>query len=252
MFPNGNRTINLKFKVEDLKSLINEKTKLIVINFPHNPTGALISNEDLNEIVGLAREKGITIFSDEMYRFMEYNKADRLPSVCDLYENAISLFGLSKTFGLPGLRIGWLTTRNTKFMRELVTFKDYTTICNNAPGEKLGTIALQNKDKLIERSLSIIDKNLVLIEDFAERNKNWFIWKAPKAGSIAFPELRIEDTVMNFCQDLVKKKGVMLLPHEVYDFSRAHVRIGFGRKNFGDALSNFEEFCTERSELVKL
>lgn len=236
---------NLKFQIQDLKSLVTDKTKLIVINFPHNPTGASINKDELNEIVELARNKNITIFSDEMYRFMEYDESDRLPSVCDLYENAISLFGLSKTFGLPGLRMGWLTTRNSHFMQALITFKDYTTICNSAPGEKLGTIALQNKNALIQRSLQVIQGNLAVLEPFAQRHKEWFIWQTPKAGSIAFPALKIKGTVMDFCQDLVKKKGVMLLPHDVYDFSRNHVRIGFGRKNLPDVLKVFEEFVKE-------
>lgn len=237
---------HLKFQIQDLKSLVTDKTKLIVINFPHNPTGAVISKKELNEIVALARNKNITIFSDEMYRFMEYDERDRLPSVCDLYENAISLFGLSKTFGLPGLRMGWLTTRNDHFMQALIAFKDYTTICNNAPGEKLGTIALQNKYALIQRSLHVIHSNLTVLEAFAQRQKEWFIWQTPKAGSIAFPELKIKGTVMDFCQDLVKKKGVMLLPHDVYDFSRNHVRIGFGRKNLPDVLKVFEDFVKEK------
>jgi len=178
---------------------------------------------------------------------MEYDEKDRLPSVSDLYENAISLFGLSKTFGLPGLRMGWLTTRNKKIMQDLITFKDYTTICNNAPGEKLGTIALQNKDKLIQRSLNIIQANLLLLEGFSQRHKEWFLWKTPKAGSIAFPELKIKDSVMDFCQELVKEKGVMLLPHDVYDFSRNHVRIGFGRKNLPEVLRVFEDYLTENN-----
>ena len=237
---------NLKFQIQDLKSLVTSKTKLIVINFPHNPTGALISKTELNEIIEWAREKNIFIFSDEMYRFMEYDAADRLPSVSDLYENSISLFGLSKTFGLPGLRIGWLTTRNKRIMEQLVNFKDYTTICNNAPGEKLGTIALQHKEKLIERSLGIIEGNLKLIDDFTNRNSKWFIWKTPRAGSIAFPELKLDEPLMGFCEDLVKKKGVMLLPNEVYDFSRKHVRIGFGRKTLPEVLQVFEDYAVER------
>lgn len=237
---------DLEFQIQDLQSLVTNKTKLIVINFPHNPTGRTISAESLNQIVDLARQKGITIFSDEMYRFMEYDITDRLPSFCDLYENAISLFGLSKTFGLPGLRIGWLTTRNKKLMEALITFKDYTTICNNAPGEKLAIIALENKRQLIERSLEIIKSNLSLLEAFAQVNKNWFVWKSPKAGSIAFPELIINETIMEFCQDLVKKKGVMLLPHDVYDFERPHVRVGFGRKNLPEVLNVFEEYVKEK------
>lgn len=238
--------VNLEFYFDDLAALVKDTTKVIVINFPHNPTGATISTDTLQQIINLAREKGITIFSDEMYRLMEHKVDDRLPSISDLYENSISLFGLSKTFGLPGLRIGWLTTQNKKFMRSFTEFKDYTTICNNAPGEYLGIIALQNKQALIDRSLQIIRTNLNLLESFAERHQDWFLWKTPKAGSIAFPALRIDIKVEDFCKDLVNKKGVMLLPHTVYDFDRPHVRIGFGRKNFPQALRFFEQFIEER------
>ncbi len=238
---------NLEFNIEGLKSLIEDTTKLIVINFPHNPTGATVTKDALQQLVDVAREKGITIFSDEMYRFMEYDVNDRLPSVSDLYENSISLFGLSKTFGLPGLRIGWLTTQNKKFMEQLVSFKDYTTICNNAPGEHLGIIALQNKQKLIDRSLNLIQSNLKLIESFAARHKDWFLWTTPKGGSIAFPALRIKGSVFDFCQELIENKGVMLLPHTVYDFDRPHVRIGFGRKNLPEVLRVFEEFVNRKA-----
>ena len=233
---------NLKFVVDDLRSLITDKTKLIVINFPHNPTGATMPLDELKEIIALADARGIVIFSDEMYRLMEYEETDRLPSVSDLYENAVSLFGLSKTFGLPGLRIGWLTTQNKSIYHALASFKDYTTICNNAPGENLGIIALQNKTLLANRSLGIIRKNLAVLESFASRHAGWFLWQAPKAGSIAFPELKIKGSVTELCQDLFQATGIMLLPHSVYDFNRPHVRFGFGRSNFSEALGAFEKY----------
>ena len=236
---------NLNFQVGDLQQLIRPNTKLLVINFPHNPTGSLLANDELVQVIELARKNNITIFSDEMYRFMEYDEGNRLSSVSDLYENSISLFGLSKTFGLPGLRLGWLTTRNQEFMQRLITFKDYTTICNNALSEKLGIIALQQKEAVIARSLSIIQTNLAEIESFAKQNSSWFKWRTPKAGSIAFPKLDIQGSVMDFCQDLVNKKGVMLLPHNVYDFSRPHVRIGFGRKNLPEVLDVFNSYVKD-------
>ena len=119
---------NMCFKLDDLLGLITEKTKLIVINFPHNPTGETITADELNQIISIAREKNIVIFSDEMYRLLEYDVRDRLPSVCEIYENGISLFGLSKTFALPGLRIGWLVTRNKDILADIAAYKDYTTL----------------------------------------------------------------------------------------------------------------------------
>ncbi|MGE0590290.1 MAG: aminotransferase class I/II-fold pyridoxal phosphate-dependent enzyme [Cyclobacteriaceae bacterium] len=240
---------DLNFRINDLQKLIRPNTKLLVINFPHNPTGSLLTRDELTQVVELASQNHITIFSDEMYRFMEYDANNRLPSVSDLYDQSISLFGLSKTFGLPGLRLGWLTTRNQYLMDRLITFKDYTTICSNALSEKLGIIALQQKEVIIARSLSIIQTNLAEIESFANRNAGWFKWRTPKAGSIAFPKLDISGSVMDFCQDLVNKKGVMLLPHNVYDFSRPHVRIGFGRKNLPEVLEVFSTYVKESAAI---
>ncbi|MDX2444193.1 MAG: aminotransferase class I/II-fold pyridoxal phosphate-dependent enzyme [Bacteroidales bacterium] len=235
------------FKLEDLFKQISDKTKLIVINFPHNPTGETITPGDLKQIVSLAREKNIVVFSDEMYRFLEYDSADRLPSVSEIYENGISLFGLSKTFALPGLRIGWLTTKNINMLAEIAAYKDYTTICSSAPSEILGIIALQNKNQIIERNLHIIQHNLEIAEDFLARNENLFKWRKPLAGTISFPELKVNGTIHDFCLDLIEKKGVMLLPSDVYDFDRKCVRIGFGRKNFPEAISLFEDYLNEKN-----
>ena len=100
------------FDIDDLQNLLQNDTRLLVINFPHNPTGALPDRETYQQVIQLADRRGITLFSDEMYRGLEYNPQDRLPSACDLSENAISLSGVSKTYSLPGLRMGWLAARN--------------------------------------------------------------------------------------------------------------------------------------------
>lgn len=237
---------NLEFNVEDLFALLTDRTKLIVINFPHNPTGGMISRSDLEKIIETARKRNITVFSDEMYRLLEYDEKDRLPSVCELYENGVSLSGLSKTFGLPGLRIGWLATRNKAIQGELAAFKDYTTICSSAPSEVLGIMALRNKEKLRDNSLGIIRGNLALIEAFAARQSGWLDWKTPKAGSIAFPGIRIKESAADFCEQLVREKGIMLLPSEVYDYSRKCVRFGFGRKSLPEILPMFEAYITQK------
>ena len=234
-----------QFDVEKLKLLVQKNTKLIVINFPHNPTGATISETELMEIIALCRQNKILLFSDEMYRFLEFNPKDRLPSASDIYENAISIFGLSKSFALPGLRIGWLSSKNKKLMQEIATFKDYTTICNNAPGEILAIIALRNREKIFSRNLEIIARNLELLESFFKKHTHLLGWQAPKAGPIAFPELKSEITTDKFCLDLVEQKSVMLLPSHVYDFPGNYFRIGFARKNLPQALEKLDEFVQE-------
>ncbi len=118
-----------RLDVDQLNGLITAKTRLIVINFPHNPTGYLPARADLDAIVAIAAQNDLALFSDEMYRLLEYDPAERLPSVCDLYERGVTLSGLSKAFGLPGLRIGWLATRDQELLARCAGLKDYTTIC---------------------------------------------------------------------------------------------------------------------------
>ncbi len=234
-----------QFDVEKLKLLVQKNTKLIVINFPHNPTGATILQKELLEIVDLCRKQNILLFSDEMYRFLEYNKEDRLPSSSDLYENAVSLFGLSKSFALPGLRIGWLSSKNKKLMQEIAAFKDYTTICNNGPGEILSIIALRNKEKIFQKNMDIISENMETLNSFFKKHKTIFEWHSPKAGPIAFLKLKSEISIQQFCINLVEQKSVMLLPSTVYNFPGNYFRLGFARKNMKEALEKLEEFVRQ-------
>jgi aspartate/methionine/tyrosine aminotransferase len=117
-----------EFDVDFLRHSITPQTKLIVVNFPHNPTGYIPSKEQYNEIINIAKEHGVYLFSDEMYRFLEYDPADRLPSAAEKYEKAISLFGMSNTFGMAGVRTGWVITRDANLYEKMAALKDYTTI----------------------------------------------------------------------------------------------------------------------------
>ena len=237
------------FDIDKLKSLFHEKTKLLVINFPHNPTGASISNKQLNEIIELCRQNNTLLFSDEMYRFLEYETQNRLASACDLYENAISLFGLSKSFALPGLRIGWLASKNKKLMQNIAEFKDYTSICNNAPGEILSIIALRNKELIFDRNLSIISKNLKVLDSFFNNYSPFFNWKKPLAGPICFPELKANIHIAEFCLQLIEQENTMLLPSSVYDFEGNFFRIGFARKNLAAGIDRLEHFIQNNKSL---
>ncbi len=237
---------NVYFDVDDLQALLQNDTRLLVINFPHNPTGALPDLETFQRIVQLVDQRGITLFSDEMYRGLEYNPQDRLPSSCDLSENAISLSGVSKTYSLPGLRMGWLAARNPQLFEQLASFKDYTTICSSAPGEVLALIALQNSQTIIERNLKIIKNNLTLLDGFFERYADLFTWYPPHAGSIAFPEYLGKETIDRFCADLLARKGVMLAPAGTFMHPGSFFRVGFGRRNIPEALSELEDYLQER------
>lgn len=231
-----------RFNPEFLEKNIKSNTKLIIVNFPHNPTGYLPSKEDYQKIIELARKNNLYLFSDEMYRFLEYNKDDRLPSACEAYDKAISLFGMSKTFGLAGARIGWVVTKDKDLYTKMATFKDYTTICSSAPSELLSVIALRAKNEIIAKHLARIKRNIELLDSFFEEYKDRFEWVKPKAGTICFPKLKGTMNTLDFCQKVVKEANIMLLPSTVYDYDDRHFRLGFGRENMPEVLEKFREY----------
>jgi len=232
--------------LNQLERSLTNRTRMLVLNFPHNPTGHTLSHREFDSVVELARKHGLYIFSDEMYRLLEGDPAIRVPSVCDVYEKGISLSGLSKSFALPGLRIGWMATQDNTLVGRWLTFKDYTTICNSAPSEILGIIALQNKRQILQRNLDIIRENTVIADRFFAEHRNRFSWICPKAGSVAFPQWLGDRTVEQFCQDIRDQQGVMIVPGSMFDFFGNHFRIGLGRKNFGEAIGVVNAYLKDR------
>jgi len=225
----------------ELKSLIRPDTKVIIFNTPHNPTGFHMGVGQLRELVVLADGHGITLFSDEVYRGLEQNESDRLPAACELSARAVSLGVMSKTYGLAGLRIGWIGTRNDGVRARMASLKDYTTICSSAPSEFLAEVALRHGEKIAARSRALIRSNLDLLDAFFARHPDSFSWRRPQAGPIAFPRL-LRGDVESFCDQLARAKSVLLLPGTVYADQGNHFRIGFGRKDFPQGLQCLEEF----------
>jgi aspartate/methionine/tyrosine aminotransferase len=220
--------------LDALERLITPRTRAIYINQPHNPTGTLMSRATLERVVELAAEHNLVLFSDEVYRELEHDPADRLPAASDLYERAVSLGSISKTYGLPGLRIGWLATRDARLRDAIVALKDYTTICASAPSELLVALALRHREVLVQRNLGIVRGNLPLLDEFFGRRSALFEWARPSAGPIGFPRVNGVGDVDGLCAGLAAA-GVLLLPGSVYDEPR-HVRVGFGRADMPEAL----------------
>jgi aspartate/methionine/tyrosine aminotransferase len=231
--------------LDELRHLMRTTTKAVIINTPHNPTGYLMSRADFDELNKFVQEKKLILFCDEVYRESEYNPADRLPAACDYGDHAVSLGVTSKTYGLAGLRIGWIATQNKKIYEKMASLKDYTTICNSAPSEFLSEVALRNRQKLIDRNLGIIQNNLTVVDNLFTRYSSIFNWVRPKAGSMGFPKL-LKGDVEKFCDDLVKRSGVLLLPGTMYDDSRNHFRLGLGRKNLPQAVERLEEYLKKK------
>lgn len=227
--------------LDELRHLMRSSTKAIVVNLPHNPTGWLMPRADFDALNRFAQENDLLFFSDEVYRESEYDPADRLPAAVDYGAHAVSLGVTSKTYGLAGLRIGWIATKNSDLYNKMASLKDYTTICNSAPSEFLAELAMRYRAQLADRNLEIIKNNLAVIDDLLARYSSLFTWHRPKAGSMGFPKL-LKGDVESFCDDLVKKAGVLLLPGSVYDDAHNHFRLGLGRKNLPQAVERLEEY----------
>lgn len=232
--------------LDRLERSLTDRTRLLVLNFPHNPTGCLPTRGELDAMIAIARQHDLYIFCDEMYRLLEYDADRRLPPMCDLYEKGISLSGLSKTFALPGLRLGWLAMQGQALLTSWLSYKDYTTICNSAPGEVLGIIALRAKEAIVARNLDIIRQNLNVAEQFFAERKDRFLWIKPQAGSIAFPRWLGATPVEQFCQDVLAQQSVMIVPGSLFDFPGNHFRVGLGRRNFAEALQRVSDYLESR------
>jgi aspartate/methionine/tyrosine aminotransferase len=221
---------------DDLARLIRPSTRAIVITTPNNPTGYVLDRMRLQAVVETARKHGLWLFSDEAYRGSERAPDDRHAAVCDLYERGVSLGTTSKAYGLPGLRIGWIATHDASLYERMASFKDYVTICNSGPSEFLANVALHHGEVLLERVRQIAMRNLDLLDEFFARRASLFEWRRPRAGTTAFPRY-LGGSAERFCDDLVRRAGVLLLPSTALDAGDDRVRVGYGRKNLPDALT---------------
>jgi aspartate/methionine/tyrosine aminotransferase len=228
--------------VERLGAMMRPGTRAIIVNFPHNPTGALPDHQTWTSLVELARQHGAWLFSDEVYRYLEHDPADRLPAAADRYERGVSLGVMSKSFALAGLRIGWVACRDRVLRERLAAFKDYTTICASAPAELLSIAALRARDSVLARSLGIVRANLARLDAHFARHAGLMEWVRPRAGSTAFPRLVLDVPVERFVEELVAETGVLLLPGTLFGHPGNHFRLGLGRTDLPQALALLDTY----------
>lgn len=233
--------------VDAVAAAMQPSTRVIVVNSPHSPTGAQIDPVAFARLIAIAELHGAFLFSDEVYRFLEHGAAP-LPPAASSSDRGVSLGVMSKAFGLAGLRIGWIATRDRALLRRLAALKDYTTICNGAPSEVLALMALRARDQLLERTLGIIRRNLELLDAFFARQSDRFAWVRPRAGSVAFPRLLDRD-VDRFAAELVEQEGVLILPASQFGYPGNYFRLGYGRRDMPEALARMEEFVSSQAHL---
>ena len=230
---------------DELESLIRPNTKLIAINTPNNPTGFTFTEEELKQVCRIAEKHDLYIFADEVYRGLDLDGISK-PWAADLYDKAVSLGVMSKAYGLAGLRIGWVATRDKLTLEKMTKFKHYLSICNSGPSEILSIVALRNSDALLKRNLEIIRGNLAVANRFFAKYHHLFQNNQPQSGPIAFHKILVEQPIDLFCEDLVQKSGVLLLPASIYDYKGQFFRMGYGRKSFVESLNRFEQYLIEQ------
>ena len=242
---------NWRLDLDAVRAALRPNTTLVAVNFPNNPTGAVPGHDTWRGLVDLCEERGIRLLADEVYRGLESDSARTLMQAADMSPTAVSINVLSKSYGLPGLRVGWIACRDRGLLQILERHKHYTSICNAGPSEFLATVALRAGEQVQNRNRRILTDNLPLFDEFFAGYPELFEWSHPDGGCVAFPRYLGDDGVEAFCRELVETEGVLLLPAGVYASELAHVpqdrfRIGLGRRNPGPALAAFARFLDNR------
>ena len=209
--------------LNELRAMVKPDTKLICINNPNNPTGALMDEAMLREICDIARSVDAWLLCDEVYRGLTQSE-EYSPSVADLYEKGISTGSMSKVFSLAGLRFGWIAAPK-ELIAAVLYHRDYNTISVGMLDEYFAELALGAKDKILERNRAIIRENLQILDDWVKTTPRVSYVK-PKAGTTAFVHIDTKLTSHEFCERLVKEKGVMFTPGSALH-TEGFVRIGY-------------------------
>lgn len=226
--------------LEQLTKAVQPGTRAVIVNFPHNPTGYLPDRSTFEQVLQITREAGATLFSDEIFRFTEHDPARRLPSAVELDETAVALGGLSKSFGLPGLRVGWILSRRTELLEDVVRINDYGAKDTSAPSQLLAAAALRSAEKILASNMELALANLELAEAFFARNPDHIRWSRPRGGVVGLAHL-VEGDARELFESLFAASKVLVAPGELFEVSSRALRLGFGQPDFPQGLALLEE-----------
>ena len=232
--------------LEKLRRLVTPKTKMICINNPNNPTGALMSEQMLREIVEIARSADAWILCDEVYRHLSQEDG-WCPSIVDLYEKGISVSSMSKVFSLAGLRIGWIATHDMSVVKSCLSHRDYNLVSCGVFDEMLAAAALKHRDKLLERSRKIVRENLQILDDWVGSEPHVSYVK-PKAGTTALVYYDLDISSYEFCEEMYKKTGAFVTPGDCFEVPHS-MRIGYayGKQDLIDGLKAISEYIAMKT-----
>jgi aspartate/methionine/tyrosine aminotransferase len=233
------RENGFRIDLEEIKRLTDSKTKLILVNSPHNPTGAIIGDAEMEALHNFTAKRGIQLVSDEVYHPIYHGKqtesAARLPHVTVIAD-------LSKAFSIAGVRTGWMIEHDAERRQQYWTARAYFSISNTTTGEMLSEIAIRNRDAVLGKTQEIATRNLKLLERFMGEHGDVLGWIPPQGGMTAFPWLVSGRNARPFCQ-AAAERGILLAPGDCFD-APSHFRLGFAAAgdNFAKALDRFGAF----------
>lgn len=232
--------------LEKLRRLVTPETKMICINNPNNPTGALMSEQMLQEIVEIARSADAWILCDEVYRHLSQEDGWS-PSIVDLYEKGISVSSMSKVFSLAGLRLGWIATHDMSVVKSCLSHRDYNLVSFGVFDEMLAAAALKHRDKLLERSRKIVRENLQILDDWVSSEPHVSYVK-PKAGTTALVYYDLDIPSYEFCEEMYKKTGAFVTPGDCFEVPHS-MRIGYayGKQDLIDGLKAISEYIAMKT-----
>ncbi len=234
-----------------VRRALRPRTRAIVVNTPHNPTGSTLGRAAFSELVALAEDAGAHLLCDEVYRFLEREESERLPAAADGSATAISLGSMSKAFALAGLRVGWIATRDRSLLARVARRRGELSGAASAPAEVLALIALRARETVLARSRRIVEANVGRLGELAQRRPELVDWALPNAGPVCFPQLRRGLSADRLAAALLVHEQLAVLPGSAFGLPGSCFRIGLGRTEAPAALDRLER-CLARPDLVAL
>jgi aspartate/methionine/tyrosine aminotransferase len=218
--------------IDDFAAQVSERTKAIVINSPHNPTGMLLDQNFIDSLIDLCEQHDLYLISDDVFVFSDFSGVGSQLNVLH-YEKAVLANVLSKTFGLPGVRIGWVMSKNEELTESIRHLKTYNSICQSQLDEQVACFVMQKADLIIKRNNEIVCKNVELFDDFIAVS-DFLSWHKPKAGLLGL--VRSNKPLKNLLEAWFEK-DVLVLPGELFGIEGNYFRVGLGKKDFSEALA---------------
>ncbi|HSR32897.1 MAG TPA: aminotransferase class I/II-fold pyridoxal phosphate-dependent enzyme [Anaerolineae bacterium] len=219
---------DFRFDLDELERLVRPETQLIVVNSPHNPTGAMLSAADTQRVYDIARSVGAMVLSDEVYRWLTIPGGDvPAPPMYDLGPSGISVGTLSKPFGLPGLRLGWMAAP-AEIIAECWATRDYVSLSPGKLNDALAILAIKHRDKIIKRNEAIIAANLSSAGVWFNKHADILSWSPPRGGLLALLRYNLDIPSLELANKLAEEYSVMLAPGSAFGYEH-HLRIGIGQ-----------------------